>query len=91
MKEDLVDGLGGLSEALAFVDEFQLVRKAQKGLSGRSSYGELKREMYRETIGYLEGSSEESIREGVQALQGAREEREREENVRRWERVRSKL
>ena len=91
MNEGIIDSVGGLAEALAFVDEYKLVQKAKPGLSGRSSYGELKQEMYRETIGYLESSTEESIREGTKALQWAQEKKAREENVRRWERTRSKL
>jgi hypothetical protein len=47
--------------------------------------------MYRETIEYLESSTEESIREGAKALQWAQEKKEEEENMRRWERTRSKL
>lgn len=67
------------------------MQKAQIGLSGWSSYGVLKQEMYRETIEYLESSTEESIREGAKALQWAQEKKEEEENMRRWERTRSKL
>ena len=91
LKADIIDGVGGLPETLAFIDEYQLVKKAQKGLSGWSPYGVLKQEMYRETIGYLESSTEESIREGVKALQWAQEKRGQEENVQRWERTKAKL
>lgn len=54
-------------------------------MSGQSVYGVLKREMYRETIAFLEQTTEESIRENQKGFQWAREKREKEENVRRWE------
>ena len=86
-----MDGLGGLPETLSFIDEYKLVQKARTGLSGLAAYGILKQEMYRETIADLEATTEESIREGVKQLQWAQEKRAKEENVRRWERTRSKL
>lgn len=53
LKEGLIDHLGGLEETLAFVEEFQLVKKAQPGASGASVYAQLKREMWRETAELL--------------------------------------
>lgn len=66
----LVDGLGGMNEVLKFVDELGLVDKAKSGV-----YGRLKREMWRETVGYLDdfGRSERRV------------EREMEEHKRREE------
>ena len=59
MKEGLVDWLGTLEEALAHIEEFKLVDKAQKGISGNNVYGELKREMWFETVRNLERWSED--------------------------------
>ena len=53
LKEGIVDGLGGLPEALAYVRELQLVGKAQSGV-----YGVLKAEMWRETVGHLDAGGE---------------------------------
>ncbi|KAL8635761.1 MAG: hypothetical protein Q9228_006785 [Teloschistes exilis] len=66
----LVDGLGGMNEVLKFVDELGLVDKAKSGV-----YGRMKREMWRETVGYLDdfGRSERRV------------EREMEEHKRREE------
>jgi enoyl-CoA hydratase/carnithine racemase len=46
----IVDGLGGLEEAMAFIGERKLVDKPKTGV-----YGMLKAEMYRETLGYIDG------------------------------------
>lgn len=87
----MVDWLGGLPEVLAHIDEFKLVQKAQKGVSGSSIYGLLKQEMYRETIDYMDSTTEESIRLSAKNLQWERERKDREDQVRAWERSRSKL
>lgn len=54
MKEGLVDGLGGVEEALAYVREYKLTDKAQS-----SSYGKLKQELYRETVKDLRDACED--------------------------------
>jgi len=46
----LVDALGTMEEAMKFIGERKLADKAKTGV-----YGLLKREMYRETLGYIEG------------------------------------
>jgi Delta3-Delta2-enoyl-CoA isomerase len=51
---NIVDALGGLEETLKFIEERKLGKKGKTGV-----YGVLKKEMYRETLGYLEGSMEE--------------------------------
>jgi len=48
-------------------------------------YGVLKQEMYRETIGYLESTTEESIRLSSQQLQWQGEKTKRQEAVKGWE------
>jgi len=45
LKEGMLDGLGGLEETLAFIEERKLVQKGQG-----ASYGQIKEEMYREVI-----------------------------------------
>lgn len=59
LKEGLVDWIGGLDEALAHVEEFKLVQKAQPGMSGKNVFGELKREMWKATLATLDGYGEE--------------------------------
>lgn len=53
----IVDGLGGLPEALKFVEERKLETKGSTGI-----YGDLKAEMFRETLVYLEGDEIEEER-----------------------------
>lgn len=90
MKEGIVDSLGGLEEALTYVDELKLVQKAQKGMSGKFVYGDLKREMYRETIGYLENFGAEDGREYAIQARKKRDHDVAERKVKDWE-VKAKL
>jgi len=53
LEAGLVDGLGGLDEANAFIADRKLGDKAKMGV-----YGLLKAEMYRETLGYIDGHYE---------------------------------
>ncbi|KAM0716585.1 hypothetical protein Q7P37_008030 [Cladosporium fusiforme] len=87
LEEGLVDSLGELDEALKIIDELQLVAKAQPGMSGQSVYGDLKREMYRETVEYLERGNEEEARDAVIAEKKAKEEVQREERVGSWKKA----
>lgn len=91
LKENIVDHLGGLDETLAFIEEFQLVKKAQPGASGVSVYGQLKREMWRETTDMLEGWAEEQVREVKVREQAAKERETSLKNVLAWEKVKAKL
>jgi ClpP class serine protease len=81
LEEGLVDSLGGLDDALKFVDELALVSKAQPGMSGQSVLSDLKREMYRETVELLENGDEEAERESAMAEKRKREDAAREKNV----------
>ena len=45
LKEGVIDGVGGVEETLAFVQEMKLPQKAQS-----SSYGKIKEELYREIV-----------------------------------------
>lgn len=69
LKEGIVDGLGDVEEALAFVEEMKLGEKGRSGV-----YGRLKREMWGETVALLEGGGGEA---------GARREKREEEEERR--------
>ncbi|KAI9875229.1 MAG: hypothetical protein M1830_008724 [Pleopsidium flavum] len=81
LREGIVDGLGGLEEALAFAEEMKLVEKGGSGV-----YGRLKAEMWKETVRLLEnaeGSARRAEREE------ADEKRRGGESLRRvdeWER-----
>ena len=49
LKEEIVDGVGGLEEAKLFIKESKLIGKGDSG-----AYGRLKEEMWRETVGFLD-------------------------------------
>ncbi|KAF2151077.1 ClpP/crotonase [Myriangium duriaei CBS 260.36] len=80
LKEGIVDGLGGLEEALKFIDESKLQTKSDKGV-----YGELKREMWRETVYYLENHGEDSTRQLEWTLARTKENAIRDKRVKAWE------
>lgn len=48
LKAGVVDGLGGLDEAVAFIKQRGLARKAESGV-----YATLREEMYRESVGIV--------------------------------------
>lgn len=86
LKSNLVDHLGGLQETLAYIDEMKLVQKAQPGMSGGPSvYGDLKREMYRETVDYLEQWTEEAQRDWVVRERVRKDSEAAEKRVAGWE------
>ena len=61
------------------------MQKAQPGMSGLAVYGQLKTEMHRESVRYLEDVTEESLRETERALKAHLERRDREGRVVAWE------
>lgn len=81
LQENIIDGVGGLDEALSYIAEMKLISRADKGV-----YGKLKREMWRETVRFLESWDEESGKEIREGMIRQREDERREEGVRRWER-----
>lgn len=81
LEGEIVNALGGLEEALKFVVARKLGEKGKTGV-----YSALKREMYRETLGYLEGSVEEDKRMEVQAKGQEKRDQEAKERVREWKR-----
>ncbi|KAL8918932.1 MAG: hypothetical protein Q9172_005200 [Xanthocarpia lactea] len=80
LQEGIVDGLGMVPEVLKFVQEMRLVDKAKSGV-----YGQLKAEMWRETVGYLEDhvGSEVIIEDKIQGEKRCQEQRE--QRVTDWE------
>ncbi|KAG8623482.1 hypothetical protein KVT40_008458 [Elsinoe batatas] len=79
LKDGIIDHLGDLDEALKFVEELQLTKKAEKGV-----YGELKREMYRESLHLLENPHEEANRTIEITLSKAKEDDARKQKVQAW-------
>lgn len=80
MKDGLIDSVGGLEETLTFVAELKLIDKASKGV-----YGQLKQEMWRETVALLDNWSTEAAQVTTETMQRAAAKAEREANVKAWE------
>jgi len=74
----IVDGLGGLEEAIALISERKLVEKGKSGV-----YGVLKAEMYRETLGYLDDTDDKGVEEYRRAEDERREQLK--SRVQEWE------
>jgi len=66
LKEGFLDGLGGVPEVITFVQEMHLLDRAKSGV-----YGQLKREMWGETVALLD-----NYRAGEQKAQMEAEEQE---------------
>lgn len=66
------------------------MQKAQKGMSGKQVYGDLKREMWRETVDYLENFGAEDGRDFIIQSKRRREREVAERRVKEWE-VKAKL
>jgi len=82
-----VDTLGDLGDAMKFIDELKLVAKAGPGATGKGVYGQLKREMYRETVGYLESWGEEADRDFAIAQKTLKEQAASKKRVEAWEKA----
>lgn len=79
LEAGIVDVLGGLPEAMALVEERTLAAKPKSGV-----YGFLRREMYRESLGYLEDSATEDQRDAKTYEDDAEREREGKIRVAEW-------
>ncbi|WPH00213.1 putative carnitinyl-CoA dehydratase [Acrodontium crateriforme] len=90
LKEGIVDSLGGFDEVLAYIDEYKLVQKAGRGMSGQHVYADLKREMYRETLGYLESFGDDRDRDFARAQLVEKEKAAAVKKVKDWE-IKAKL
>jgi Delta3-Delta2-enoyl-CoA isomerase len=83
LKEGIVDGVGGLDEALAFIDEMKLVQKAQG-----TSYGKIKEELYREITQDIDESPELAKIEAARDLERSRRDLDARKRVDEWEALR---
>lgn len=81
LESGIVDGLGGLEEVLGFVKERGLVDKPKMGV-----YGVLKREMFRETLGYIDGYEESEKTDEEVEKKEMRSKEEGESRVAEWKR-----
>lgn len=83
LENGIVDWLGGIEEVLKIVGERKLTEKAKIGV-----YGKLKKEMWRETLGYLgpEGFESEEIRVEVEWEKDDEEKAEGRRRVEEWKR-----
>jgi Delta3-Delta2-enoyl-CoA isomerase len=77
----IVDGLGGIEEALALVKERNLTEKGKSGV-----YGTLKSEMYRESLGFLEGHTQEEKRYTGMIKDDEQRKIDGQARVKEWER-----
>jgi hypothetical protein len=91
LEEGIVDSVGGLDETLAFIEEFQLVKKAQPGATGKSVYGELKLEMWRNAVDHLTDMAAEARRDEETRERVMKERQRSLKNVESWERAKPKL
>ena len=80
LEAGLVDGLGGIEEVLGLIKERKLVEKGKSGV-----YGMMKAEMFRETIGYLEGHEKEEKRDRGNRDADDRKKGEGQSRVEEWE------
>ena len=80
LKEGILDGVGGLDEALAFIEEMKLVQKARG-----KSYGEIKEELYREIVKDLDEGVEMAKREAKRDLERSRHHLDARKRVDKWE------
>lgn len=80
LESGLVDGLGGFDEALALIKERKLTMMGKSGV-----YGVLKREMYRESVGYLEGHQASEERDEKNNTFEAERKKAGKKRVTEWE------
>jgi enoyl-CoA hydratase/carnithine racemase len=76
----IVDALGGMEEALRFVKERALTQKSKTGV-----YAVLKAEMFRETLGYLEGHERETKRDEEESKKDEKRREVGQKRVAEWE------
>jgi len=81
LESGIVDALGGPEEAMKFVTERHLAEKAKSGV-----YSDLKAEMFRETLGYLEGDEKEEKRVQVEMDKEDKRKEEGRYKVNEWKR-----
>lgn len=79
LEAGIVDGLGALPEVLAFVEGRKLASKSKSGV-----YGILRREMYRESLEYLENAEASEARDSKTYESEAEREKAAKEGVENW-------
>jgi Delta3-Delta2-enoyl-CoA isomerase len=67
LKEGIIDGVGGVEEALKFIAEMKLTQKAQG-----KSYGHIKEELYREVIKDIDEAGDDRAKLAARDLDRAR-------------------
>lgn len=85
LKDGIIDGVGQLEETLKFINELKLQTKADKGV-----YGELKREMWRESLHDLQNNGDLADQTLRYVLAKRKEDEAREKAVVAFE-VKAKL
>lgn len=75
----LVDGLGGLKEVLELIEQRKLTEKGKSG-----AYGHLKKELYRDSVDYLDNHEREHNLEREWFEQEDKRKAQGEERVRKW-------
>lgn len=82
-----MDALGGWEDVLKLVDERKLLEKGKSGV-----YGVLKAEMWRESLGYLEGHTENEERDRLNIDREEKRKEQAKNTAAEWERrAKSKL
>jgi Delta3-Delta2-enoyl-CoA isomerase len=85
LEKGIVDGLGGWEEVVRMVDERKLTAKVEKGV-----YGLLKREMWRETLGYIDTLDGEEVKFQEAEEKDDKRKEEGINRVKEWERKSTK-
>ncbi|TVY73156.1 Peroxisomal enoyl-CoA delta isomerase, partial [Lachnellula suecica] len=81
LESNIVDALGGMEEAIKLISERKLADKGKTGV-----YGLLKKEMFRETLAYLEGSKDEDAWMAAEAKKDKAQREEVKSRVKEWKR-----
>lgn len=81
----IVDVLGGLDETLGLIKEKKLTEKGKTGV-----YSVLKQEMYRETLGYIDGYDIEEERSKKLAESESKRKEDGNKKVAQWEKASGK-
>lgn len=84
LKEGIIDGVGGVEETLAMISELKLTNKSDKGV-----YGSLKKEMWRETVFFLDNWEEQVDR--VDELTSKKEAQAKERRLKAFNARKAKL
>ncbi|KAH0386445.1 putative carnitinyl-CoA dehydratase, partial [Aureobasidium melanogenum] len=86
LEAGIIDGVGGLDEVVKFVEELGLVSKTDKGI-----YGLLKKEMWRETVAFLDAPDDEPEYKEKVKKQDEELEKKAKARVKDWEAAKAKL